>query len=58
MDAENSPVNNVRLKEKEGVIILFSYSSVWFFHLLFFSFWPHPQHMEFPGPGMESEPQL
>ena len=26
--------------------------------IFFFLFWPHWQHMEVPGPGIESEPQL
>ena len=29
-----------------------------FSFIYFFLFWPHPQHIEVPGPGMESKPQL
>ena len=28
------------------------------FYLLLFFLWPHPWHMEVPGPGIEPEPQL
>ena len=28
-----------------------------YFILKIFYFWPHPEHAETPGPGMEPEPQ-
>ena len=38
------------------VLIIYLFSLLMFFFSLFF--WPHPQHMEVPRSGTESEPQL
>lgn len=39
-------------------VYLFSNAKTRIIFSFFFLFWPHLQHMEVPGPGIESEPQL
>ena len=51
------------LKEKPGVVLAIQNHSVPKLNehciiIIFFFLWPHPQHMEVPGLGVESELQL